>query len=65
MTRRRHRHSALVRIYVKQDENDPLVYVITTDPEEEGAIPVIPTQKSHDLWFYALLHRQGRIERAP
>jgi len=46
------RHRALVRIYVKQDEDDPLLYVVTDDPDE-GAIPVIPTQKAHALWTYA------------
>jgi hypothetical protein len=55
----RHRkHHALVRIYVQQDPEDPLVNVVTDEPDE-NAIPVIPTQKAHALWLYASPHQGG------
>ena len=54
MIRHRHRHRALVRIYVEQDPDDPLTFTVTEDPGD-NAIPVIPTTKAHDLWLYAAL----------
>jgi hypothetical protein len=50
MTKQRHR--ALVRIFIQQDPDDPLTFVVTREPGD-NAIPVIPTSKAHQLWLYA------------
>ncbi|HYA69675.1 MAG TPA: hypothetical protein VED63_13165 [Acidimicrobiales bacterium] len=47
-----HRDRALVRIFIEQDPDDPLTYLVTDTPGE-NSIPVIPTEKAHTLWTYA------------
>ena len=49
---KRHRHRALVRIFIEQDPEDPLTFRVTEEPVD-NAIPVIPTEKAHKLWTYA------------
>jgi len=41
-----------VRIFIEQDPDDPLVFMVTTEPGDR-AIPVIPTSRAHALWLYA------------
>jgi hypothetical protein len=62
MNGQRHRHRALVRIYVEQDPEDPLTFTVTETPGED-AIPVIPTTKAHDLWLYAALSDKEELRR--
>jgi len=60
----------LVRIFIEQDPDDPIVFVVTTEPSD-NAIPVIPTSKAHDLWLYAsssddaAQHRPRKNPRSP
>jgi hypothetical protein len=63
-------HRALVRIFVEQDPDDPLTFMVTGEPGE-NAIPVIPTSKAHDLWLYSSSVKDSRrrhpshVESAP
>jgi hypothetical protein len=53
------RHRALVRLFIEQDPDDPLTFLVTSEPGEY-AIPVIPTPKAHALWQYsATTHEKG------
>ena len=54
----RHRGRVLVRIFIEQDPDDPLVYVVTDTPGD-NAIPVIPIEKAHNLWLYASTNGLG------
>lgn len=58
------RHRALVRIYIEQDPDDLLIFVVTQEPGD-NAIPVIPTSKAHKLWLYASPRVEASKEHRP
>jgi hypothetical protein len=60
----RQRHRALVRIFVEQDPDDPLTFVVTEEPGD-NAIPVIPTSKAHELWLYSSANVADAKKRHP
>jgi hypothetical protein len=49
-------HRASVRLHVMPDPDDPLLFLVTSEPVDSDAIPVIPTARAHSHWVRTSLN---------
>lgn len=55
-TTKKRAHRASVRLHVKPDPDDPMLFLVTSEPVDGDAIPVIPTAKAHSHWVRTSLN---------
>jgi hypothetical protein len=58
-TTRKREHRASVRLHVMPDPEDPLLFLVTSEPVDGDAIPVIPTARAHSHWVRTSLNIDG------
>jgi len=56
------RRSGFARLFVRQDPDDPLLFVVSGERGED-AIPVIPTAKAHAMWSLSETRSSDRRRR--